>query len=55
MSIILLLIMLPLHVVLAREKEGTQKEGEESRQALELFLGNTHEDNEDGFTYRSER
>lgn len=50
MSITLLLIMLPLHVVLAGEKEGTQKEDEESRQALELFLGNTHEDNEDGFT-----
>ena len=50
MSITLLLIMLPLHVVLAGEKEGTQKEDEEYSQALELFLGNTHEDSEDGFT-----
>jgi hypothetical protein len=49
-SITLLLVTLPLHIVVAGEKEETQKEGEESRQALELFLGNTNEDSENGFT-----
>ncbi len=49
-SITLLLIMLPLQMVVAVEEEGIQKEGEESYHALELFLGNTHEHSENGFT-----
>ena len=50
LSVAVFLVTMPLEILASENEHGGHQESQHHRSRLELFLGNTHEHGEDGFT-----
>jgi hypothetical protein len=50
LSIAVFLVAMPLDILASEKEHGGHEEYQQHRNRMELFLGNTHEHGEDGFT-----
>lgn len=50
LMMVLLVLLAPVKIPAEEAGHGTKEKGLENRHGIELFIGNTHDDGEDGFT-----